>query len=64
MTSTNEEKVHVVTSVERRRYWSPFEKKRIVEETQEPSKSLSYVARHHNLSPSQIFRRRLNRGGQ
>lgn len=56
MTSTNEVKVHVVTSVERRRYWSPYEKKRIVEETQEPGKSLSYVARHHNLSPSQIFR--------
>ena len=56
MTSTNEAKVHVVTSVERRRYWSPFEKKRIVEETQEPGKSLSCVARHHNLSPSQIFR--------
>jgi transposase len=56
MTSTNEAKVHVVTSVERRRYWSPFEKKSIVEETQEPGKSLSYVARQHNLSPSQIFR--------
>ena len=56
MTSTNEAKVHVVTFVERRSYWSPYEKKRIVEETQEPGKSLSCVARHHNLSPSQIFR--------
>ena len=56
MTSSNDQKVHVVTSVERRRYWSPYEKKSIVEETQEPGKSISYVARQHNLSPAQLFK--------
>lgn len=55
-TSSTDQKVHVVTSVERRRYWSPFEKKSIVEETQVPGKSISYVARQHNISPSVIFR--------
>ena len=50
-TSSTDQKVHVVTSVERRRYWSPFEKKSIVEETQVPGKSISYVARQHNISP-------------
>ena len=48
MTSSKDQKVHVVTSVERRRYWSPFEKKTIVEETQEAGKSISYVANKEN----------------
>ena len=56
MTSSNDQKVHVVTSVERRSYWSPYEKKSIVEETQESGKSISYVARQHNLSPAQLFK--------
>lgn len=56
MTSSNDQTVHVVTSVERRRYWSPYEKKSIVEETQEPGKSISYVARQHNLCPAQLFK--------
>ena len=56
MTSSNDQKIHVVTSVERRRHWNSFEKKSIVEETQEPGKSISYVARQHNISPSLIFR--------
>jgi len=30
-------------------------KKSIVEETQEPGKSISYVARQHNISPSLIL---------
>jgi transposase len=56
MTSSNDQKVHVVTSVECRRYWNPYEKKKIVEETQEPGKSISYVARQHNLCPAQLFK--------
>lgn len=56
MTSSNDQTVHVVTSVERRRYWSPYEKKSIVEETQQPGKSISYVARQHNLCPAQLFK--------
>jgi hypothetical protein len=35
MTGTTEAKVHIVTSVEHRRYLSPFEKKAIVEETRD-----------------------------
>jgi transposase len=54
MTSTKE--TQVIVSVERRRYWKAHEKKAIVEETQEIGKSISSVARHHNLSPSQIFK--------
>jgi transposase len=56
MTSANAQKIHVVTSVERRRHWNSFEKKSIVKETQEPGKSISYVACQHNISPSLIFR--------
>lgn len=64
MTIHKNETVHVVTSVERRRRWSAFEKKSIVEETYEPGKSVSYVARKHGMSPSHLFlwRRKMEEG--
>ncbi len=64
MTSNNKETVHIITSVERRRRWSAFEKKSIVEETYEAGKSVSYVARKHGISPSQLFlwRRKMEEG--
>jgi len=47
--------VEVVTSVQKRKRWSPIEKKTLVEETYEPGKTLSYVARRHGIQPSQLF---------
>jgi hypothetical protein len=38
MTNNKQEAVHVITSVERRRRWSVFEKKAIVEEWSAPHK--------------------------
>ena len=47
--------VEVLTSVQKRKRWSPIEKKTLVEETYEPGKTLSYVARRHGIQPSQLF---------
>jgi transposase len=64
MTSSKVDTVHVITSVQRRRRWSVFEKKAIVEETYEPGKSVSYVARKHGIAASQVFmwRRKMEEG--
>ncbi|WP_010304145.1 transposase [Candidatus Odyssella thessalonicensis] len=64
MTRSKVEQIEVITSSERRRRWSAFEKKTIVEETYEMGKSVSYVARKHGLSPSQLFlwRRKMEEG--
>ena len=64
MTSTKEKPVHVITSVERRRRWSAFEKKAIVEESYEAGKTVSFVARKYGVSPSQLFawRRKMEEG--
>ena len=65
MTMTKPDKLHVITSIERRRRWSIFEKKAIVEETYEAGKSVSYVARKHGIAASQVFlwRRKMEEGG-
>ena len=47
--------IEVVTGVQRRRRWSPAEKKALVDETYEPGKTLSYVARRHGIQASQLF---------
>jgi transposase len=54
----------VVIGVERRRRWSPAEKKIIVQETYEPGMTVSNVARKHGIAPSQVFywRRRMEDG--
>lgn len=45
-----------VLGVQRRRRWSPAEKKRaMVEETYAPGASVSLVARRHGVAPSQLF---------
>jgi transposase len=61
---SNKSKVEVVTSVERRRRWSPLEKKSIVQETYEVGKTVSSVARQYGIQPSQLFywRRRMEDG--
>lgn len=64
MTSTKEKPVHVITSVERRRRWSAYDKKAIVEESFETGNTVSSVARKYGLSPSQLFawRRKMEEG--
>jgi len=56
--------VEVITTVQRRRRWSPAEKKAIVEEAERPGMSISAVARTYDLHPNQLFkwRRLLHEG--
>lgn len=54
MTITKE-RVHVVTSVERRRRWSIEEKRSIIQETYLPGMSVSLVARKYDINPCQLF---------
>lgn len=54
-TTSNNESVHVITSIQRRRRWSYKEKERIIQETLEPGNSVSLVARKYNIAPSQLF---------
>ena len=56
-TSRNDvQRIEVITSVQRRRRWSVVEKIEIVEETEQPGMSVSYVARKHGISPSLLFK--------
>lgn len=54
-TSSYQDAVHVVTSTETRRRWSPSEKRSIVQESSEPGQSVSAVARKYGIAPSQLF---------
>jgi transposase len=45
----------VVTSVQRRRRYTPDEKMRMIEETYKPGQSVSSVARQNGIFPSQLF---------
>src|ERR1700684_452656 len=47
------DRVEVITSVQRRRRWSPEEKVRIVEETHLPGASVSEVARRYGVGANQ-----------
>ena len=63
--SQNFEKIEVITSVQRRRRWSVAEKLQLVEESELPGMTVSYVARQNGVSPSQLFSwRRLAREGK
>jgi transposase len=53
MTKSNQ--IEVITSTERRRYWSATDKKAIVEQTYERGMSVSLIARKYDISPSQLF---------
>ncbi len=58
------ERVEVVTSIQRRRRFSPEQKRAIVEEAEEPGMSISTVARKYEINPSQVFKwRRLMQEG-
>lgn len=64
MTTTS--KIEVLTGVERRRRWTVEEKMRLVEESNRPGMSVSYVARKHGIAASQLFtwRRRKAEGSR
>jgi len=47
--------VEIITSVQRRRRWTACEKVRMVEETFEPSMTVSLVARRRGVAPNQLF---------
>ncbi len=55
MSSIRPSRVEVVTSVQRRRRWTPEQKLEIVKQTNEPGSSVSLVARAHGLSAAQLF---------
>ncbi len=47
--------VEVITSVQRRRRWSPEEKRALIEEAEQPGMSISAVARKYGIHPNQLF---------
>jgi transposase len=49
------QRIEVITSVQRRRRWTPAEKLSMVEETYGPGASVSSVARRHGVAPNQLF---------
>ena len=53
------ERVEIITSVQRRRRFSPEEKRATVEEAEQPGNSVSVVARKYSVNPNQLFRWRL-----
>jgi transposase-like protein len=55
MSSIRPSRVEVLTSVQRRRRWTPEQKLEIVKQTNEPGSSVSLVARSHGLSAAQLF---------
>ncbi len=55
MSSATPSRVEVVTSVQRRRRWSPEQKLEIVKQTNEPGNSVSTVARQFGISAGQLF---------
>ena len=48
--------VDVITSVQRRRRWTPKQKKAMVEEAEQPGNSISSVARKYEVHPNQLFK--------
>src|SRR5512139_2540090 len=47
--------IEVITSVQRRRRWSPEEKRALLEEAEHPGSSVSAVARKYGVNPNQMF---------
>ena len=48
-------RVEIITSVERRRCWSPAEKQQLVAASLEPGASVSAVARAAGIQPGQLY---------
>ena len=55
MSSATPTRVEVVTSVQRRRRWTPEQKLEIVKQTNEPGSSVSMVARPFGITAAQLF---------
>jgi transposase len=55
MSSARPNRVEVVTSVQRRRRWTPEQKLEIVKQTNETGSSVSLVAREHGLTAAQAI---------
>jgi len=56
--------IEVITSVQRRRRWTPEEKRALLEEAEHPGSSVSAVARTYGDNPNQMFHwRKLMREG-
>jgi transposase len=55
MPSATPTRVEVVTSVQRRRRWTPEQKLEIVKRTNEAGNSVSMVARQFGISAAQLF---------
>ena len=55
MSSATPSRVEVVTSVQRRRRWTPEQKLEIVKQTNEPGNSVSIVARQFGITAAQLF---------
>ena len=55
MSSATPSRVEVVTSVQRRRRWTPGQKLEIVKQTNEPGNSVSMVARQFGITAAQLF---------
>jgi len=55
MSSATLNRVEVVTSVQRRRRWTPEQKLEIVKQTNEPGNSVSMVARQFGITAAQLF---------
>ena len=55
MSSATPNRVEVVTSVQRRRRWTPEQKLEIVKQTNEPGSSVSMVARQFGITAAQLF---------
>ena len=58
------DRVEVITSVQRRRRFTPEQRRAIIEEAEQPGSSMSIVARKYGINPSQVFKwRRLMQEG-
>lgn len=55
MSSATPSRVEVVTSVQRRRRWTPEQKLEVVKQTNEPGNSVSMVARQFGITAAQLF---------
>ena len=55
----------IIHSTQKRKRWTAYEKQQIVNETYHPGVSVSFVARRHGMSPSQLFlwRKLMETGG-
>jgi transposase len=49
------DRIEAITSVQRRRRWTPSEKARMVEETFETGMTVSLFASEHGAAPNQLF---------